>query len=214
MNELSDGTLLLITGGIVFGIFYLIFLIDRRVKKDGALIKRDASPKSRFYALLIGVFIGSFTLLTWVIGYRLYVFILISMSLLAYGLGFDYLLEIFQSDKDKFSRDKIEGIKWLSIQELNMLVQIGGRFVVFEYCIPTILFSPRIHQSKVYFFKPNEGYLFRSIGYNIITVLLGWLSPRKLIQVLKTNFSGGKDITVEVMTYLEADSTTNSFTLS
>ena len=47
MPELPDGANLAIVLVIVLGIGYLIFRIDRRVKQEGGLFKRDASSMAK-----------------------------------------------------------------------------------------------------------------------------------------------------------------------
>lgn len=87
MPGLSDGANLTIALFFTLGVGYLIYHIDRRVKKEGALVKRDGSSKSRLYALLIGLLIGGFVTLEWIVGLRIYLLLILSVALIGYGFG-------------------------------------------------------------------------------------------------------------------------------
>ena len=71
MNEPSDGAIC-IGGLIVVGVaFALIYQTDRRIKREGVTFTQSSSPKSRIYALLLGIFLSGFFLLVWIAWLRL-----------------------------------------------------------------------------------------------------------------------------------------------
>lgn len=53
--------------------------------------------------------------------------------------------------------------------------------------------------SKIYFIKPNDNDFAKRIGYSAISMLLGWLSPLKSVQTIRTNLAGGRNVTQEVL---------------
>jgi hypothetical protein len=203
MPGVSTGTNLTIAVVLVLGVGYLIYQIDRRVKREGALFQRDASPKSRIYAFAVGMLIGGFVWLEWMVGIRLYLLLILAIALVGYSLGLEHLLEILQPKKTTFTVDEIEGVDWTTQDELKMQVQAGGRFVVFEYCL-SFLYLTRKGRSKVYFIKAGQSYLDKSIGYIVISIFFGWTNPIILFQVLRTNFRGGKNVTSEILALFES----------
>ncbi len=82
MPGLSDGENFTIVALFVLGIGYMIYKMDRRVKADGTLVKRDGSSKSRMYALLMGLLVASFVALGWIVGSRNYSLLILSLALL------------------------------------------------------------------------------------------------------------------------------------
>ena len=96
---------------------------------------------------------------------------------------------------------KINGIDGMTADELRLELQTGAKFVIFQYCISIIILTFR-RNSDIYFVKPQESTLGKSISYTLATLLLGWWGipwgPIYSIAALATNFSGGKDVTAEV----------------
>lgn len=107
----------------------------------------------------------------------------------------------------------IHGLENISSQQLSQEILRGGKFVVFEYCISLLIVTFK-RSSGIYFIRPGEGTLSKSIGFTLLSVLLGWWGfpwgPIYTIAALYTNLSGGKDVTMEVMNSLDGkpDSTT------
>ncbi|MCB9098823.1 MAG: hypothetical protein H6632_04725 [Anaerolineales bacterium] len=100
---------------------------------------------------------------------------------------------------------KIIGIEGLTVNELNMELQTGGKFVIFQYCISIVILTFK-RSSNIYFIKGSESTVSKSIGYTILTLFLGWWGipwgPIYTISSLLTNFGGGKDVTAEVIASL------------
>ena len=97
---------------------------------------------------------------------------------------------------------KIVGIEDMNVDELNLELERGGKFVIFEYCISIIVMTFR-RSTNVYFIKEGQGTTGRSIGFTLISLILGWWGipwgPIYTIGSLITNLGGGKDVTDEVI---------------
>ncbi|KOR33414.1 hypothetical protein TI05_01160 [Achromatium sp. WMS3] len=97
---------------------------------------------------------------------------------------------------------KIVGIDNMTIDQLNLELQKGGKFVIFEYCISIIVMTFK-RPSNIYFIKAGEGTVGKSIGFTLISIILGWWGlpwgPIYTIGSLYTNLSGGKNVTQEVV---------------
>jgi hypothetical protein len=104
---------------------------------------------------------------------------------------------------------KIIGIEGMTMNELNMQVQAGGKFVIFQYCISVIVMTFR-RPSDIYFIKAGESAVSKGIGFTLLSLLLGWWGipwgPIYTIASLVTNFNGGKDVTNEVLASLKQSS--------
>ena len=135
MNEPSEG-IICIGGLVVVGVvFALIYQTDRRIKREGTTFTQPPSPKSRTYALLLGVFLSSFFLLELIAGLRLYSLLIIALALPGYGFGMPYLLALYQG------RRKIVGLESLMKDELDLYLQGDAKFVTFEYCVSVLVLT-------------------------------------------------------------------------
>jgi hypothetical protein len=198
MSNLSTEVNFILTLLFIFCIGLLIYRIDRRVKKEGPLVKRDGSGKSRIYALVIGFILGGFTVLEWIVGFHITLFVVLSIALIGYGLGFDHLLEIFQPKQAAPTISDIPGVEWLTVNEIKMYVQTGAKFFTFEYCL-SLFTRTTILQSRIYFFKPGETYTEKIIFFCLVSIVLGWSNPVRLYKTLRTNIRGGNDVTDRVL---------------
>ena len=101
---------------------------------------------------------------------------------------------------------EINGLENISPQQLSQEVMRGGKFVVFEYCISLLIITLK-RPSGIYFIRAGEGTFGKSIGFTLISLILGWWGipwgPIYTIGSLITNLSGGKNITLEVMNAFE-----------
>jgi hypothetical protein len=99
----------------------------------------------------------------------------------------------------------IKNIDGLTGQQVQEMVNQGGRFVVFKYCI-SILIMTFNRGTDVYFVRPGESTLAQSLPFTLLSLVVGWWGipwgPIYTIGAVYTNFSGGKDITNEVMDQL------------
>jgi hypothetical protein len=110
---------------------------------------------------------------------------------------------------------QINGLENISPQQLSQEVMRGGKFVIFEYCISLLIITFK-RPSSIYFIRAGEGTLGKSIGFTILSLILGWWGfPWGLIYTIAaliTNFGGGKDVTLEVMNALDQSNNINTMT--
>jgi hypothetical protein len=103
---------------------------------------------------------------------------------------------------------QIKNIDGLTIDQVRDLVDQGGKFVIFQYAISILVMTFR-QSSDVYFIKPDESAVSKHIGFTILTLVMGWWGfpwgPIYSIGALVTNFSGGKDVTHEIMDQIAAN---------
>ena len=97
---------------------------------------------------------------------------------------------------------QIKNIEGMTSDEINRELERGGKFVIFQYCISILVMTFK-RGSNVYFIRAGESTVKYSIGYTILTFLLGWWGipwgPVYTIGSIFTNLRGGKDITDEVL---------------
>lgn len=100
---------------------------------------------------------------------------------------------------------RIMNMDGLTVEEINHELQNGAKFVIFQYCISVIILTFK-RPSDIYFIKSNESVIKHSIGFTLLSLLFGWWGipwgPIYTIGSLHTNFSGGKDVTTEVLNSL------------
>ena len=96
----------------------------------------------------------------------------------------------------------IKGIEGLSEQDLKRELREGGKFVTFQYCFSVIIMSFR-RTSGIYYIPPGKKAIGKSIPFTLISLCFGlWGIPWGLIYTIgsiATNFSGGTDVTREVV---------------
>jgi hypothetical protein len=101
---------------------------------------------------------------------------------------------------------RILGIEALTPDEVRARVAAGGRFVLFEYCVSLIFVTLR-RPGCIRFVKPGKDTLVHGLPYTLYTLLLGWWGiPWGLVYtpaVLYTNLRGGRDVTREVLAFLQ-----------
>lgn len=68
---------------------------------------------------------------------------------------------------------RIKNIEGLTTEELNHELSNGAKFVVFQYCISVIILTFK-RGSDVYFIRANESTAKHSIGFTLLSILLGW----------------------------------------
>jgi hypothetical protein len=102
---------------------------------------------------------------------------------------------------------QIKGIEGLSTQEINDELKAGARFVVFGYCISLVVITFR-RNSDVYFIRAGESAAKKGWRYTGLSILLGWWGipwgPIYTIGSLSTNFGGGKDVTQQILSTINA----------
>lgn len=102
---------------------------------------------------------------------------------------------------------KIKGIEGMSIQDLQTEVYNGGRFVIYSYCISVIVMTFK-RGTDIYFVRANESAVVNGLPWTLLSFLLGWWGlPWGIIYTigtLATNLGGGKDVTDDVMNFINA----------
>lgn len=102
---------------------------------------------------------------------------------------------------------QLKNMEGLTVADVNRELQNGGRFVMFQYCISIIVMTFR-RGSDIYFIRADESAAKYSWQYSLLTFVLGWWGipwgPIYSIGSLYTNFSGGKDVTQEVLASMNA----------
>ena len=99
----------------------------------------------------------------------------------------------------------INGIEGMSVEEVNQEIAKGGKFVIFLYCFSVFIMTFK-RSSDIYFIRADEGTLTKSLPFSALSFFVGWWGiPWGIIytiQSLITNFSGGQDITGQVISAL------------
>jgi hypothetical protein len=96
----------------------------------------------------------------------------------------------------------IKNIDGLTTEEINWDLNNGGKFVVYQYTISVIVMTFK-RGSDIYFIRAGKSSVKQGLGFTILTFFLGWWGfpwgPIYTIGSLVTNFSGGKDVTAEIL---------------
>jgi hypothetical protein len=98
MTGLSEGMSFAIVFLLIASVAFLIYQMDRRVKSQGTLFPQPATTKTKLYALLAGLLLAVFALVSWFAGLSLYwLLFIISFVLIGYGFGLGQPLAAIQS---------------------------------------------------------------------------------------------------------------------
>lgn len=102
----------------------------------------------------------------------------------------------------------VVGLGDMTVSQLRDEVARGGRFKIYEYCVSVLILTFK-RNSSIYFIKSGESDPDEKISLSLLTLLLGWwglpFGPIYTIAALATNFSGGKDVTEDIMRALDKD---------
>ncbi len=97
---------------------------------------------------------------------------------------------------------KIKNITGLSAYDLQQEAADGGRFVYYPYTV-SLIFATFRRTSGVYLVRKNENTVSRRTLFALVSLLFGWWAipygPKYTFEAIRSNFSGGKDVTDEVM---------------
>lgn len=100
---------------------------------------------------------------------------------------------------------EIKNIEGLTGADINRELERGGKFVFYQYTISIIVMTFR-QPTSIYFIKGGESAVTPGLGFSLLTFLFGWWGipwgPIYTIGCLYTNFTGGKDVTQEVLASL------------
>ena len=102
----------------------------------------------------------------------------------------------------------IKGLEGLSVEVVNIELKLGGKFVVYQYCVSIVIMTFR-RPTDVYFVKADESAIFKGLPFVLLSLVMGWWGfpwgPIYTIGSLITNLSGGKDVTDSVISALSND---------
>ncbi len=97
---------------------------------------------------------------------------------------------------------KLVGVEGLPEGLILAEIDRGARFVVYQYCISLLVITFK-RLSNVYFIRPGESRITKGLGFSLLTLVLGWWGipwgPIYTVQSVWVNFSGGRDITQDIM---------------
>jgi hypothetical protein len=100
---------------------------------------------------------------------------------------------------------EIRNIEGYSAAQIRDMVNQGGKFVMYKYCISIVVMTFN-RPTNVYFIKPNSSSVTPGLGHLATNVLLGWWGipwgPIYTIGNIGSILSGGKDVTNEIMSHI------------
>jgi hypothetical protein len=86
--------------------------------------------------------------------------------------------------------------------QLQAEIQQGGKFVMYQYCISLLVITFK-RFSNIYFISHEQNAVVKGLPFTLLSLVLGWWGipwgPIYTIQGVWINFSGGKDVTQEVL---------------
>ena len=96
----------------------------------------------------------------------------------------------------------IKGIEHLSNEEINVELQKGAKFVVFQYCISIVVMSFK-RSSGIYFIPSGSSAAGKAAPWCALSLLVGWWGipwgPIWTIGTVAKNLGGGTDVTAHVL---------------
>ena len=99
----------------------------------------------------------------------------------------------------------IKNIEGLSENQIRDLVNKGGKFVIYTYCISIVIMTFK-RSSNIHFIKPGNSAITPGLGLLFISLILGWWGlpwgPIYTIGSIFNILTGGKDVTSEVISYI------------
>ncbi len=100
---------------------------------------------------------------------------------------------------------KINNTEGLTNQEIRQLVNEGGQFVFYKYCMSFVVMTLN-KRSEIYFIHPNSSKTSIGFHFLLISLFLGWWGipwgPIYTIGGIYNVLSGGTDVTYEVMSQI------------
>ena len=97
---------------------------------------------------------------------------------------------------------QIKGIDGMSPQQLAFEVNQGAKFIVYRYCFSALVVTV-MQGTDIYFLRPGQNRISKGIPWILLTLVAGWWGfpwgPIRSMQALWTDFSGGLDVTADVV---------------
>ncbi|QLC65533.1 hypothetical protein LPB248_04270 [Flavobacterium sp. LPB0248] len=102
---------------------------------------------------------------------------------------------------------KTNNIEGLTMFEINVLIQQGGKFIMFPFIISEMV--KRIKEPNIYFIRPDEGTFKYALKHFFLNLSASWRSfPYTPIYVAKSFFylmKGGKNYTETILKDLNSN---------
>lgn len=96
---------------------------------------------------------------------------------------------------------KTNNAEGLTIFEINLLVQQGGKFVIFPYTISRLV--KKITVPNIYFIRPEENTFKYALKHFFLNLAISWratpLAPLYIIKSIYYLIIGGKDYTQNIL---------------
>lgn len=100
---------------------------------------------------------------------------------------------------------KTNNIEGLTMFEINVLIQQGGKFIMFPFIVSEMV--KKTKEPNVYFIRPNEGTFKYALRHFFLNLSISWrIFPYTPIYVVKSLFyflKGGKDYTQNILNELK-----------
>ena len=101
---------------------------------------------------------------------------------------------------------KIRGLDNITFPELQEEIKNGAKFVMYSYCKSFAILTLK-RSSDIYFIRSNQSRITPGLRYTVLTRFAGWWGipwgPMFTISSISVNFSGGNDMTQEVLQSFE-----------
>jgi len=103
-----------------------------------------------------------------------------------------------------------DAVSSLSPNKIAFEIQRGGRFFVYQYCVPLLMITFR-RNSSVSFIRAGENAVLKGLPFTLLSLVLGWWGiPWGFIytpQVICRDLRGGTDVTSVVLKRAQQSST-------
>ena len=107
----------------------------------------------------------------------------------------------------------IKNIDGLSVEQINLELQKGARFIIFGVCYSYVACTTHGYSKNVFFVKKDESTLKYAWPYILLALFLGWWGlPWGFIYTpwaLYVNFTGGRDVTAEIIQAINEEAEQN-----
>jgi hypothetical protein len=102
----------------------------------------------------------------------------------------------------------IDGIKHMTITQLQDEVYKGGKFVSYSYCFSFIFVSFK-RPTQIYFLRSEQSRFLKGLPWSLLTLIVGWWGiPWGIVYTLDcliSNSTGGIDNTKAIIDLLHSD---------
>ena len=107
---------------------------------------------------------------------------------------------------------EIRGLEGLTGDQITEDLERGARFVYYRFCVSILIITFR-RSSSIYYLRLGEGGVGKGLAFSAMSFLFGWWGipwgPIYTIQALFVNFTGGEDVTAEVLNTMDSEDTSS-----